>query len=372
MKKETKNLDELLKLEESEELQQEMKKGESYKQMSKAIKRGVSKAVYRSFLKFILCIGLVTAILVGGVSEAAYLTEFNPKKLETIDTGSGEGMADFNFLLQVFADLFMPENYIYPAAESPKKTGFGNYEIPIKIGEMSDFERITLTPNACLELKWKEMKIVSEIDQPLSIFTVPQPFSYSEYFWEEPTVLKKDIAELPQSALIAAQVVFKSEKNSTELYEFLEKYDCGGSYFCVRAPEKGSLEPPVGAGFWSGIGFNLSDEFLEKYPEMDKSFEYEDSNEAKGKGMVTYFQSCLRLMLDNEEFLDRALSIFGITNLHKRDIKEWLLETSKKPADSVRFMGFRTSFKRDELLELLDSEDIKAVLVKNAVMSRFN
>lgn len=372
MKKETDNLDELLKLEESEDLQREMKKSENYKQMSKAIKKGVSKTVFRSFLKFILCIGLAAVILVGGVSEAAYLTGFNPKKIETIDTGSGDGMTDFNFLLQTFANLFMPENYIYPAADSPEKTGFGNYEIPVKIGKMSDFDKVTLTANAYLELKWQTMKVVSKTEQPLSIFTVPQPFSYSEYFWEEPQTLKKDIAELPQSALIAAEVVFKSEKSSTEVYEFLEKYGCGASYFCVKAPEKGSLEPPVGAGFWSGVGFNLSDEFLEKYPEMDKSFEYGDSSEEKGKGMVTYFQSCLRLMLDNEEFLDRALSIFDLTNLHKRDIKEWLLETSKKPADSIRFMGFRTSLKRDEMLELLDSEDIKAVLVKNAVMSRFN
>lgn len=339
------------------------------------LKKKIEFTFYKSILKILVIGGLTVGGLCAAVSGLAYMTCFNPWDIKTLDLDNGnEGKDDFDFLMQVMDTLFMPEHYVYmPAGEvNAKKTGFGNYEIPIVFGSVYDDEPVRLgKAGDYIELRWGKMHIVDNAQENLATpFIVGTTFSGAFDEWrQKPEEVIKELEEMPKSAIISVQCLLKNEKSLDALYEFADDLKIDMGYLCTVGPEKGSIMPPLGIGGMRNEGHGLGKAFLEKYPGIQLEYDENVSPSEKAKAKAAYYSASLKVLLDNEEFLDMALGSFGITKLQVRDMKEIMRDESEKTADEITVSGFSESLKRDAMIALLESDEIESVIVKDVKMS---
>lgn len=339
------------------------------------LKKKIEFTFYKSILKILVIGGLTVGGLCAAVSGLAYMTCFNPWDIKTLDLDNGnEGKDDFDFLMQVMDTLFMPEHYVYmPAGEAnAKKTGFGNYEIPIVFGSVYDDEPVRLgKAGDYIELRWGKMRIVDNAQENLATpFIVGTTFSGAFDEWrQKPEEVIKELEEMPKSAIISVQCLLKNEKSLDALYEFADDLKIDMGYLCTVGPEKGSIMPPLGIGGMRNEGHGLGKAFLEKYPGIQLEYDENVSPSEKAKAKAAYYSASLKVLLDNEEFLDMALGSFGITKLQVRDMKEIMRDESEKTADEITVSGFSESLKRDAMIALLESDEIESVIVKDVKMS---
>lgn len=99
------------------------------------------------------------------------------------------------------------------------------------------------------------------------------------------------------------------------LYEFADDLKIDMGYLCTVGLEKGSIMPPLGIGGMRNEGHGLGKVFLEKYPGIQLEYNENASPSEKAKAKAAYYSASLKVLLDNEEFLDMALGSFGITKL---------------------------------------------------------
>lgn len=350
---------------------------------AKKIKKKMRQTVYKSVLR----VFIIGALAVGGlcfiVSRLAYVTGFDPWDIKTLELDNGnEGKDDFAFLMQVMNVLFMPEHYIYMSMtgneDTAVKTGFGNYEIPISFGSYYDGNRVELGLYTgeydYIELKWGNMRIVDN-DRPqlLTPFEVGSTFLKESDVWggENPEALIEELKEMPKSAVISVQCILKEEKSLTEMYELADAQDINLGYLCTVGRESGSMMPPLGIGGMRLEWYKLGESFLEKYPGIEPVCDENASPSEKAKEKAAYYSASLKVLLDNEEFLDMALESFGITRLQAEDMKEIMRAECEKSADEITVMGFSESLKRDEMIGLLERGEIEKVFVKKVQMSRY-
>lgn len=336
------------------------------KRAMKKIESGIARNIYWRITKFLL---VLTAVLAAGffaVSQLSYINRFDPQKSVNFQLEDQFGDApEFSLLLQTFSDMFMPESYLYMAGPM-KKTGFGNYELDADFGLVDKGYKGGST-NGVVCIKNDEMSLEFNDGTRFYPMSYPLPFTSGE----TPQALTKRIEELPDSAYVAASIVFREPKSIAQMYDYTSVYrEDSRFYYLATYVGEHTPQVPMGLGLIRIAGYDVGGAFGEAYPKLYYDLSREENLDVSA--VVDCYHSRLRLLLDNPEFLDMAIGLFENMDGQKQELKDKMSQELNKGAEEITFLACRGSFKKKDMLDILADENVAMVRVHKVSLSGFS
>lgn len=335
------------------------------KRAMKKIESGIARNIYWRIAKFLFVLAAVVAAGIFAVSQLSYMNRFNPQKTANFQLEEQFGDApEFSLLLQTFSDMFMPESYLYMAGPV-KKTGFGNYALEADFGPVDKGYKGGPT-NGVVCIKNDEMFMEFNDGRRFYPISYPLPFTSGE----TPQALTERIEELPDSAYVAASIVFREPKSVAQMYDFTSTYR-NDSRFYYLATYVGEHTPqvPMGVGLAHIAGYGVGGAFGEAYPNLYYDLSREENLDVPA--VVDCYHSRLRLLLDNPEFFDMAMGLLGDMDGQKQALKDKMSEELAKDAEEITFLACRGSFKKKDMLHILTDGNVSMVRVHKVSLSEF-
>ena len=353
-------LDELLKIGDGRKADDE----ENRREMKK-IQHAISVSIYGRMVKFFLVLAGICAGTYLVLSVVSYGLGYNPKKAESFDFPEDYGdLSEFGTLMQTFSGLFMPDSYVavHPFANI-RKTGLGNYEIDASFGHVED--GYDGGSNGVIRIRWGEMSLVFSGGTTMPTLVYPMPFTDGM----APQSLTEDVEELPDSAYLYVSLVFDEVKGITEMYNYMDQYE--NSVFSYLATFSEEVQPPLGLDLAWTMGYGTDEAFDEKYPNFYYRSEVGDSKTLDPDAVRECYQSRIRLMLDNPDFLELAFGLVSWPHAQQKLIVRKLEQELEKSTEEITFIGCRAKVKKQDLLNMIDGGDLKYIRVHKASYSKF-
>lgn len=178
-----------------------------------------------------------------------------------------------------------------------------------------------------------------------------------EYEQEQKEILKRNIEELPQSAVLDVSITFNEKKPLAIIDELRNNY-------------------PNSIFRWAAVGWIIeSDEFSSScygIPLQAQYFRYGKDIEqypniyllqVDSKNLEIYYHSVLQMMKDNKEYYEMALSShpYYSIDLLERQIKE--------AEDGVEIIGVNATIKKDDLLDMINRDLTTKISVHDVRLS---
>lgn len=177
------------------------------------------------------------------------------------------------------------------------------------------------------------------------------------YEQEQKEMLKRDIEELPQSAVLDVGITFNEKKPLAIIDELRNNY-------------------PNSIFRWAAVGWIIdSDEFSSScygIPLQPQYFRYgKDIEEypniylfqVDSKNLEIYYNSVLQMMKDNKEYYEMAL------RSHPYESIDLLERQIKEAKDGVEIIGINATMKKDDLLDMINRDLTKYISVHDVRLS---
>lgn len=345
------------------------------KNFQKQLKRKMNNSIYSKALITILVCCLSITVLYYGNSLFLNATNYNPHDDEDIvnqDFGNTNGFA---FLFATYYQL--QHSGIRTSAEwDTKDLGFGKYEIPFQI------EKNFSTPNRDVIIHPTTDLIIDKSRFYMNPYDVETAFAESGPLFRNPKAscipaydytfdqLYHMIQELPTSSFIDSCISFKEIKTIEEIadlihtypnvtFDWIALYD-QEAHFISNNPD---IPPSVDNAL--NFGISLNREFFnpiinDKYPCL-----YLNHQEITAKTLRQNYQSSLKLLLDNPEFLNL------MSRPSHEDLTTVFQRNYEKSEKELYAYGIRVYAKKDDLIKLMDELDISFMMINDEKSSVF-
>ncbi|OCN05313.1 hypothetical protein A4S06_09415 [Erysipelotrichaceae bacterium MTC7] len=352
---EDKKLDNLLSLEEPHVDQRTFKK----------IKRGMNQ----SFLKRMVVYTLVIALLIGagyfGFGKLKEATNYNPRseKIEgyyneypDVD-GSEEMQNDFQQLIAVYISVANPGVRYMPlfGDSAYKNLGYGSYEY---YGSYYSYLETSVYGAPDTTIKVNHDRIDLNVSYVMNQFYVKEVEEQAEEKRYELSAtekrmhdeqLKKDLVELPDSALVDTTVSFVKPMDFDEIVQYITERSLEANVEYFATAIHGSQT----------IGFSTmtyTEVCSKSYPGLCGGITY------SAAGLQETYKSSLTLLKDHSEFLNRVISgqyMIGVINKEVENIEH----------HASKVYGLRLVVDKEAALRLLEDENTYYMQVFDAKFS---
>lgn len=178
-----------------------------------------------------------------------------------------------------------------------------------------------------------------------------------EYEQEQKEAMKRDIEELPQSAVLDVGITFNEKKPLAIIDEFRNTY-------------------PNSIFRWAAVGWIIdSDSFSSScygIPLQAQYFRYGKDIEQypniyllqdDSKSLEIYYRSVLQMMKDNKEYYEMAL------RSHPHESIDLLERQIKEAEDGVEIIGINATVKKEDLLDMVNRDLTKYISVHDVRLS---
>lgn len=335
---------------------------DEFNHFNKQVKKSISQNIYKRIFKFMLVLAVVITAGYHGLSFILDQKHFNPAKIEGITFNEEEHAEQekFHVLMESYLSLFVPgETYQYFYNNDYQK-GFGSYELTALIYDSFEHNKVETLRSGNISInrsklwiKYTGVSIESneffdyEKEKPDLTYLTP---IYKYY---------EEITMMPQSAVLDVSISFKERISLEEYMKLREKYpQMITNYLAVNKVNHGLI------GFTPQYiyGYDFSDEFNQQYPGLGytsiKDTKYYEQR----------YHSLLQLMIDHKDFFAMTYGIAGGQELNLIEIKE---EQQRIETEGVDLIGLRLFIQRDDLIDILDSGEVRVMHINNAKFSQY-
>lgn len=242
------------------------------------------------------------------------------------------------YFQQEYGETFKSEGFAtYSAKAYVRREGYGN--------ELGNADGILSIDHSYLKLDDSLNSVLSYViggEFKNNISEQEKDEDQKVYEQEQKEMLKRDIEELPQSAVLDVGITFNEKKPLAIIDELRNSY-------------------PNSIFRWAAVGWIIdSDEFLSScygIPLQAQYFRYGKDieeypniylSQVDSKNLEIYYRSVLQMMKDNKEYYEMALSShpYYSIDLLERQIKE--------VENGVEIIGVNATMKKDDLLDMVN------------------
>lgn len=333
------------------------------KTMFKRMKNKLYKKIFIRIIMIVCVVSLVIGIGRFTISKLDDMSHLTPDGLSfVVEKEEYASEDDYTYtqssmelFLRCYYKMMVPGVNIYfqqEYGETFKSEGFATYSAKAYVrreGYGNEFGNA----DGILSIDHSYLKLDDSLNSVLSYVIGGEFNNISEqekdedqkvYEQEQKEMLKRDIEELPQSAVLDVGITFNEKKPLAIIDELRNNY-------------------PNSIFHWAAVGWIIdSDEFLSScygIPLQAQYFRYGKDieeypniylSQVDSKNLEIYYRSVLQMMKDNKEYYEMALSSHPdyAIDLLERQIKE--------VENGVEIIGVNATMKKDDLLDMVNRD----------------
>lgn len=326
-------------IEESDNTVKEIKKAIN----KKLVQVGVISAL--SVACFLLCLRFIVSPIMNKIY-------YNP--LEKVDGYSSRMDID----LEIFSELHFPG--VSNVQVSYEPLGFGKYDINIRQQDYIDVDNVGYS--AVLNKNQFQADNGFYKYLPMNVFTRGTSPFY-QYPVDADTEDMEKLKSLPDYIGAKVMVSFKEDLDVKEILDTLDGFDLDNNWIGVRSFPLDEQSAPLTGFVPNGTGLVFDEQYFdsEKYPYFDLGWVDFDKGKITPEILETHFESMLRYMADNEDFVKTDVMFKGCDSFYKE-----ALEYIK--SNGIKSYGVVVSGKPSEILKLRQHPMVEQIYVEDVFL----
>lgn len=330
------------------------------KDIDKKVKRQMRKQIYLRVIIILVVLAVVWQGIYHGTSFVLDYTNYQPMNENSIvvteDTNDLQG---FHVLMATYVNMFYPGK-VYMMGNYEKQ-GFGKYVVSAKIQDLKNRLYADGVTNVTYTIDRSELTVDTN-ENDMFVRTISEYYDesaseeYKKFIDEEGaySFSKKDIEELPDSAVLDVSLSFQHANTLEETITFINRYQ--DSRFVWIATH---VENQIAEGFslYDAEAYEINNEA--QYPNF-----YLDLEDYTAQQLTDHYLSKLRLLKDHPEFIS-LLSSWGF-NISSEWLEDKYNEIEK---NGIHAIGLRGYVKKQDLLKMIENNEVYYVYINDVNLS---